>query len=140
MLPHKSVFWSSVQTVPCPDISFWFETLCTSEETSFASDIEEADFSAVPVLDNAAASVLARYTFLRELNKLSNKYSFNFLKGAGPEVDRTAISFVKGYGWDALNEVAKMKFANTSRLREYFTQNPLPKSKQGKLNAENPKE
>ena len=88
----------------------------------------------------AAASILARYTFLRELNKLSNKYSFNFLKGAGPEVDRTAISFVKGYGWDALNEVAKMKFANTSRLREYFTQNPLPKSKQGKLNAENPKE
>ena len=88
----------------------------------------------------AAASILARYTFLRELNKLSNKYSFNFLKGAGPEVDRTAISFVKGYGWDALSEVAKMKFANTTRLKEYFMQNPLPKSKQGKLNDENPKE
>ena len=33
-----------------------------NEETSFASDIEEADFSAVPVLDNAAASVLANRT------------------------------------------------------------------------------
>ncbi len=31
-------------------------------ETNFSSDIEEADFSAVPVLDNSAASVLANRT------------------------------------------------------------------------------
>ena len=33
-----------------------------NENTSFANDIEEADFSAVPVLDDAAASVLANRT------------------------------------------------------------------------------
>lgn len=82
----------------------------------------------------AAASILARYTFLREINKMNNEYSFNFLKGAGSEVDRTAISFVKAYGWDKLSEVAKLKFANTQRIKEYFINNPLPKSKQGTIN------
>lgn len=88
----------------------------------------------------AAASILARYTFLREINKMNNEYSFNFLKGAGPEVDRTAISFVKAYGWDKLNDVAKLKFANTQRIKEYFINNPLPKSKQGSLNETSSKE
>lgn len=82
----------------------------------------------------AAASILARYTFLRELNKMSNEYSFTFLKGAGPEVDRVSISFVKAYGWDNLSNVAKLKFANTTRIKEYFVNNPLPKSKQGHIN------
>ena len=85
----------------------------------------------------AAASILARYTFLREINKINNEYSFHFLKGAGPEVDRTAISFVKAYGWDNLSLVAKLKFANTTRIKEYFINNPLPKSKQGHINMEN---
>lgn len=82
----------------------------------------------------AAASILARYTFLRELNKYSTKYNFLFLKGAGNEVDRSAISFVKAYGWDELDLVAKLKFANTSRIKEYFVNNPLPKSKLPKDN------
>ena len=88
----------------------------------------------------AAASILARYTFLREINKMNNEYSFNFLKGAGPEVDRTAISYVKAYGWDNLSLVAKLKFANTTRIKEYFINNPLPKSKQGSINETSPKE
>lgn len=88
----------------------------------------------------AAASILARYTFLREINKMNNEYSFNFLKGAGPEVDRTAISFVKAYGWDTLSLVAKLKFANTQRIKDYFSNNPLPKSKQGSINEKDSKE
>lgn len=85
-------------------------------------------------LSIAAASILARYTFLREINKMSNEYSFTFLKGAGPEVDRISISFVKAYGWDNLTNVAKLKFANTQRIKDYFIINPLPKSKQGHIN------
>lgn len=78
----------------------------------------------------AAASILARYTFLREITKYSNQYSFTILKGAGHEVDKTAISFVKAYGWNELATIAKLKFANTTRVKEYFVSNPLPKSKQ----------
>ena len=44
-----------------------------NENTSFANDIEEADFSAVPVLDDAAASVLANRTLgdLASINAIS---------------------------------------------------------------------
>ena len=82
----------------------------------------------------AAASVLARVAFFREVKKISNEYGIEFLKGAGKEVDRTAILFVKNYGWDKLANVAKLKFANTERIKEYFLSNPLPKSKVGNLN------
>ena len=44
-----------------------------NENTSFASDIEEADFSAVPVLDDSAAGVLANRTLgdLASINAIS---------------------------------------------------------------------
>ena len=79
----------------------------------------------------AAASILARVAFLRELAKLSKKYDLELLKGAGPEVDRNAINFVKSFGWDELKKIAKLKFANTERIKQYFLTNPMPKSRQG---------
>lgn len=79
----------------------------------------------------AAASILARVAFLREIKKLSKEYDLELLKGAGPEVDRNAITFVKSFGWDELAKVAKLKFANTQRIRNYFLKNPMPKSRQG---------
>lgn len=44
-----------------------------NEDTNFTQEIEEADFSAVPVLDNAAASVLANRTLgdLASINAIS---------------------------------------------------------------------
>ena len=72
----------------------------------------------------AAASILARVAFIRELRRLSQEYDIDLLKGAGREVDRTAISFVKAYGFEGLKRVAKLKFANTERVKEYFEANP----------------
>ena len=77
----------------------------------------------------AAASILARSAFLRELKKLSTEYNIDLLKGAGKDVDRTAISFVKSFGFSELCKVAKIKYANTERIIEYFNDNPLPKSR-----------
>ena len=79
----------------------------------------------------AAASVLARVAFIAEVKKLSNKYDIHLLKGAGREVDKTAISFVKSNGWDNLANVAKLKWANTKRIYQYFKENPLPPSRKG---------
>ena len=78
----------------------------------------------------AAASILARAAFIREIQKLSNAYDMPILKGAGNEVDKSAISFVKSFGWKELFKVVKIKFANTERIKQYFENNPLPKSKQ----------
>lgn len=78
----------------------------------------------------AAASVLARVAFLRELKNYSKNYDIELLKGAGREVDRNACQLVRNYGWDELPKVAKMKFANTDRIKEYFSANPLPKIRQ----------
>lgn len=85
----------------------------------------------------AAASILARVTFLRELSKISKTYDFEIYKGAGPEVDKNAISFVKANGWDELKKIAKIKFSNTERIRQYFLNNPMPKSRQGSFYEEN---
>ena len=78
----------------------------------------------------AAASILARSAFLRELKKLSTEYNIELLKGAGKDVDRNAISFVRSNGFKELLKVAKIKYANTERIIEYFNDNPLPKSRQ----------
>lgn len=77
----------------------------------------------------AAASILARAAFLRELKKMSSEYKIELLKGAGREVDRCAISFVKSYGFAELKKVAKIKFSNSERIINYFNDNPLPKSR-----------
>ncbi len=82
----------------------------------------------------AAASILARAAFLRELKKMSLEYKMELLKGAGHEVDRTAISFVRSYGFEALKKVAKIKFANTERVINYFETSPLPESRTIGLN------
>lgn len=107
----------------------YFEYL--KNETNVVTDVTMLKHGEKHHLAIAAASIIARVTFLRELSKMSKEYDFEFYKGAGPEVDRNAISFTKSAGWDELKKVAKMKFANTERIRNYFINNPLPKSKQG---------
>lgn len=63
-----------------------------------------------------AASVLARYTFLKEWEQMEKKYSMTFIKGAGSKVDECAKEFVNKYGKEELNKVAKLHFKNTEKL------------------------
>lgn len=63
-----------------------------------------------------AASVLARYTFLKEWEKIEKKYAMTFPKGAGAKVDTLAKAFVNTYGKDELVNVAKLHFKNTEKL------------------------
>lgn len=64
----------------------------------------------------AAASVLARYTFLKEWEKMEKKYDMTFQKGAGSKVDTCAKEFINKYGKDELSKVAKLHFKNTEKL------------------------
>ncbi|GIN71306.1 ribonuclease HIII [Bacillus sp. J14TS2] len=69
-------------------------------------------------LSVAAASILARYAFLKAMDQLSQKAGFKLTKGAGPKVDQDAARLIKSHGLEALNEFTKMHFANTNKARK----------------------
>lgn len=66
----------------------------------------------------ALASVFARNRFLEEWSYMEEKYNFHFQKGAGALVDRCAKEFVKQFSYDSLEQVAKIHFKNTDKLKE----------------------
>jgi len=61
----------------------------------------------------AAASILARSEFVHRLAALSLKFGMDFPKGASPPVIETGKEFVRRYGRQRLNEVAKIHFKTT---------------------------
>jgi len=64
----------------------------------------------------ACSSVISRYIFLKEFDKLSDSLHIPLPKGAGPQVDSIGEEIVEKYGEDKLKEVAKLNFANTARI------------------------
>lgn len=64
----------------------------------------------------ACSSVISRYIFLKEFDKLSDSLHIPLPKGAGANVDIIGEEIVDKYGQDKLKEVAKLNFANTERI------------------------
>lgn len=64
----------------------------------------------------ACSSIISRYIFLKEFDKLSDSLGIPLLKGAGSEVDKIGEEVVEKYGEDKLEDVAKLNFANTKRI------------------------
>lgn len=67
-------------------------------------------------LSVACASLISRYVFLKEMNKISNNIGIELPKGASNLVDDTAKKIVSKYGKDKLYEIAKLNFSNTNRI------------------------
>lgn len=66
----------------------------------------------------AAASVIARYAFIKSFDAMSKAYNFDFIKGAGDNVDQCGAKFVKQFGQAKLFEVAKLHFKNTEKIMD----------------------
>lgn len=66
----------------------------------------------------AAASIISRYLFLKEFDRISKEIGFNLPKGASNEVDKVAKQVVDKYGFDKLNDIAKLNFKNTEKIKE----------------------
>lgn len=66
----------------------------------------------------AVASCIARFAFLKKMEEMSDKFDMFFHKGASDEVDKDAKNFVKKYGLNRLNEVAKLHFKNTENIKK----------------------
>ena len=67
-------------------------------------------------LSVAAGSVISRFIFLEEMDKLSKKYNTTILKGASKEVDEIGKQIVKKYGKEELYKIAKLNFKNTDKI------------------------
>ncbi len=63
-------------------------------------------------LSSALASIIARFYYIEHLKKMEKEYSMSFPKGAGSNVNKAILEFIKKYGKDKLPYVAKMHFKN----------------------------
>ena len=70
------------------------------------------------VLSVACASLISRFIFLHEFDKLSESVDTFLPKGASDKVDEVGVNIVKKYGFDKLNEIAKLNFKNTDKIKK----------------------
>lgn len=69
-------------------------------------------------LSVACASLISRYIFIQEFNKLSINLDMKIPKGASELVDNVGFEIVKKYGFDKLKDIAKLSFKNTAKIKE----------------------
>lgn len=67
-------------------------------------------------LSVACSSLISRYIFIKEIDKLGDKYGIFLPKGANYYVEDVGIKLVEKYGLNILKEVAKLNFSNTDRI------------------------
>ena len=67
-------------------------------------------------LSVACSSLISRYIFVKEIDKLGDKYGIFLPKGANYYVEDVGIKLVEKYGVNVLKEVAKFNFSNTDRI------------------------
>lgn len=66
----------------------------------------------------AAASIIARYAFVRHFENLSKEAGFTIPKGAGPAVDKAAARLIMDKDEAVLPKFVKLHFANTEKAKK----------------------
>ncbi|WP_313469430.1 ribonuclease HIII [Carnobacterium sp.] len=66
----------------------------------------------------AAASIIARYAFLKSLDELTAEAKLKIPSGAGSNVDLVAAKLLKRGGLPLLGKYAKLHFANTEKAKK----------------------
>lgn len=67
-------------------------------------------------LSVACSSMISRYLFIKEIDKMSKDLDMIIPKGAGVLVDEFGKKVVEKYGKDKLKDIAKMNFKNTEKI------------------------
>ena len=67
-------------------------------------------------LSVACSSLISRYVFIKEMQKISRTLNMAVPKGASSKVDEFAKELVKKQGKDILKKVAKLNFKNTEKV------------------------
>lgn len=69
-------------------------------------------------LSVAVSSIISRYIFLREMDKMSEKYGMTIPKGAGTVVDEFGREFIEKHGEKELFNAVKLNFKNTEKIKK----------------------
>ena len=69
------------------------------------------------VLSVACASLISRYIFIKEFDKLGEQLDMFLPKGASDKVDDCGRKIIEKYGEQKLKEVAKLNFKNTEKIK-----------------------
>ena len=64
----------------------------------------------------ACGSIISRYLFLKEFDKICDEVHLPLVKGAGKDVDAIGEEVVEKFGKEKLQEIAKVNFKNTDRI------------------------
>ena len=64
----------------------------------------------------AASSLISRYIFIKEFDKIKVKTGIDIPKGASDKVDEAAIMIIKKNSIDYLKDIAKLNFKNTEKV------------------------
>lgn len=67
-------------------------------------------------LSVACSSMISRYLFIKEIDKMSKDLDMIIPKGAGVLVDEFGKKVIEKYGKDKLEDIAKMNFKNTEKI------------------------
>lgn len=67
-------------------------------------------------LSVACSSMISRYIFLSEMNKMSKELGAEIPKGANPTVDEFGKMVVNKFGREKLSKIAKLNFKNTEKI------------------------
>lgn len=68
-------------------------------------------------LSVACSSVISRYIFLSEIDKMGKRYGEKILLGAGNDVDELAKKLKNKYGTNELKNLVKLNFKNTEKIQ-----------------------
>lgn len=69
-------------------------------------------------LSVACASLISRFVFLKEFDKLGEKLGVFLIKGASDKVDELGLRIVNKFSFDKLTDIAKLNFKNTEKIKQ----------------------
>lgn len=120
---HNKVLYSILNEVEKPELVIVDEFARESRYYSYLEDIPNVVRGITFVtkaesknLAVAAASIISRYIFLQEFDKMCDEYHLPLPKGSGKEIDTIGQEAVEKYGKEILDKIAKKNFSNTSRI------------------------
>lgn len=67
-------------------------------------------------LSVACSSLISRYVFIKEMDKIAKDVGMTIPKGASTTVDDFAKKVIKKFGQDKLKDIAKLNFKNTEKI------------------------